>query len=307
MTIHIYSDSFGEEYSGGTWTAELGKLQNQIVVCNGKGGTGPNWSLRKLITHLEDSLPRPPLIHRAHGYFTSLQPQDTIIVLLSDQKRMEFPWLEDDKLSDGIFLLAEDIHEQNTAAGHTLLNYLKGGNPTEKGRGRVQAGNKKRNKRYDKYRYKKHASEIKTVANTLGPMFLYENVKNITFLHLLSKQFRSFKFLVFTCFSLDHHTSKYKNFNIESTKLLHNLDFNYLNTPNFYFVPIPISYMVGSSFSRRRKNHMTKSQNIKFGTMCNDILNNNDPDMSWFVHKPYDDPFAEHQEPEPPPPTFIYE
>ena len=69
MTIHIYSDSFGEEYSGGTWTAELGKLQNQIVVCNGKGGTGPNWSLRKLITHLEDSLPRPPLIHRAHGYF----------------------------------------------------------------------------------------------------------------------------------------------------------------------------------------------------------------------------------------------
>ena len=56
MTIHIYSDSFGEEYSVGTWPVELGKLQNQKVLCNGKGGTGPNWSLRKLITHLEDSL-----------------------------------------------------------------------------------------------------------------------------------------------------------------------------------------------------------------------------------------------------------
>ena len=301
MTIHIYSDSFGEEYSVGTWTAKLGKLQNQIVVCNGKGGTGPNWSLRKLITQLEDSIKGERDYHHksVHEF---LEPQDTIIVLLSDQKRMEFPWLDNEKLSDGIFLLADDTHEQNTNAGRTLLNYLKGG---------VEGGDliddNPKNIRYDKYQYKKYASEIKTVANTLGPMFLYENVKNITFLHLLSHQFRSFKFLVFTCFSLDHHTSKYKNFNIESTKLLHNLDFNYLNTPNFYFVPTPISYMVGSSFSQRRKNHMTKSQNIKFGTMCNDILNNNDPDMSWFVHKPYDDPFAEHQEPEPPPPTFIYE
>ena len=304
MTIHIYSDSFGEEYSVGTWPVELGKLQNQKVVCNGKGGTGPNWSLRKLITHLEDSL-------RLLRISTPLEPQDTIIVLLSDQKRMEFPWLDDDKLSDGIFLLAEDIHEQTNGkirAEASLLNYLKGGEDSESKDDFALAHDlHQRNIRYDKYRYKKHEPEIKTVANTLGPMFLYENVKNITFLHLLSKQFKSFKFLVFTCFSLDHHTSKYKNFNIESTKLLHDLDFDYLNTPNFYFVPTPISYMVGSSFHQRLKNHMTTDQNIKFGKMCNDILNNNDPDTSWFVYKPYDDPFAEHQGTEPPPPTFIYE
>jgi len=289
MTIHIYSDSFGEDTQSGTWPFELEKLQQQKVISYGGQGVGPNWSLRKLVEILEDPL-----------FF---KPKDAIVIFLSDQKRIEFPWLEQDFHSDGIFLLAEDNHEQNTDAGRTLLNYLKGGNVIENSAQEDSEGNI----RYDKYRYKKYASEIKTVANTLGPMFLYENVKNITFLHLLSKQFRSFKFLVFTCFSLDHHTSKYKNFNIESTKLLHDLDFDYLNTPNFYFVPTPISYMVGSSFHQRLKNHMTTDQNIKFGKMCNDILNNNDPDTSWFVYKPYDDPFAEHQGTEPPPPTFIYE
>ena len=81
MTIHVYSDSFGENNQSETWPAELEKLQNQEVICNGRGGTGPNWSLRKLIRHLED---------------LSFKSQDTIIVLLSDQKRMEFPWLEKD-------------------------------------------------------------------------------------------------------------------------------------------------------------------------------------------------------------------
>ena len=296
MTIHIYSDSFGEDYGSGAWPAELEKLQNQEVICNGKGGTGPNWSLRKLIRHLEDSSDR-------HSPF--IKSLDTIIVLLSDQKRMEFPWLDHDGLADGIFLLAEDIHEPNTDAGYTLLAHLKGDDITEEN----TIHGTENQLRYGKYRYKKYAPEIKTVANTLGPMYLYENVKNITFLHLLSKQFKKFNFLVFTCFSLDHHTSKYKNFNIKSTKLLHDLDFNYLNTPNFYYVSIPISYMVGKYIGPEEflDNHMTVEQNEKFALFCNDILNNNDPDMSWFVHKPYDDPFAEHQEPEPPPPTFIYE
>ena len=44
MTIHVYSDSFGENYEPGTWPFELEKLQNQEVICNGQGGTGPNWS-----------------------------------------------------------------------------------------------------------------------------------------------------------------------------------------------------------------------------------------------------------------------
>tara|TARA_B100000949_G_scaffold165660_1_gene146199 strand:- start:217 stop:1020 length:804 start_codon:yes stop_codon:yes gene_type:complete len=267
MTIHIYSDSFGEMYAPGAWPAELEKLQGQEVICNGQGGTGPNWSLRKLIRHLED---------------LSFKSQDTIIVLLSDQKRMEFPWLEKEGHADGLFLLAENISS-------TVLSKF---NPTRGGQ------------------YVTYNSEIKTVANTLGPMHLYENVKNLTFLHLLSKQFKNFNFLVFTCFSLDHFTSKYKNFNIKSTKLLHDLDFEYLNTPNFYYVSTPISYMVGKhkgSENDIHYNHMTVEQNKKFALFCDAILNKEDPDSSWFVYTAFNDKFAKHQGSEPPPPTFIYE
>ena len=277
MTIHIYSDSFGEDYcEKGHWPFELAKLQQQNIVGNGTGGTGPNWSLRKLIRDLEEN---------------KFDRHDSVIVLLSDQKRMEFPWLDHEQLADGIFLLAENIDRKSELSTNLQNN---------------------------KIRYKKHEPEIKTVANTLGPMFLYENVKNITFLHLLSKNFKKFKFLVFstikflvfTCFSLDHYTSKYKNFNIESTKLLHDLDFDYLNTSNFYYVPTPISYMVGKYNGEEQivlHNHMTPDQNKKFALLCNDILKGDAPDTSWFVYTPYDDPFAEHQGTEPPPPIFIYE
>jgi hypothetical protein len=276
MTIHVYSDSFGENYESGTWPHELEKVQNQEVICNGQGGTGPNWSLRKLIAHLEDPSSR---LTCAPEY------QDTIIVLLSDQKRMEFPWLENDGHADGQFLLAEHIPLPSTLPSRYT-------NPT---RGR---------------QYKTYKSEIKTVANTLGPMYLYENVKNITFLHLLSKQFKKYNFLVFTCFSLDHFTSKYKNFNIKSTKLLHELDFEYLNSSNFYYVSTPISYMVGKykgSEEDMLDNHMTVEQNEKFALFCNAILNKEAPDTSWFAYTAYDDPFAEHQGSEPPPPIFIYD
>ena len=54
-------------------------------------------------------------------------------------------------------------------------------------------------------------------------------------------------------------------------------------------------------------NHMTIEQNEKFGILCNDILNKKAPDTSWFVYKPYDDPYAEHQGTEPPAPLFIYD
>ena len=146
MTIHVYSDSFGENYEPGTWPFELEKLQNQEVICNGQGGTGPNWSLRKLITHLED--PSSRLTYAP-------EHQDTIIVLLSDQKRMEFPWLEKDGHADGQFLLAENMPLPDTLPSRFA-------NP-ERGR-----------------QYKNYKSEIKAVANTLGPMYLYENVKNIS-------------------------------------------------------------------------------------------------------------------------------
>jgi len=222
MTIHIYSDSFGAKNRPDTWLHELEKLQNQKVICNGKGGTGPNWSLRKLIIDLENSV---------------FNPRDFCIILLSDQKRMEFPWLK----SDSHQLVYQLQEELETPPPHT-------------------------------HKYKIHLSEIETVAKTLGPMFLYENVKNITFLHLLSKQFNSINFLVFTCFDLDCHTSKYKNFNITSTKLLEDLDFNYLNNDNFYYVSTPVSYMIDVHTGKTFPNHMTKEHNKKFALICDTLL-----------------------------------
>lgn len=287
MTIHLYSDSFGEStWEKGHWPFELSKMRKQKLCANGSGGTGPNWSLKRLIRDYESN---------------EIKNFDTVIVLLSDQKRMEFPWLDHERLSDGIFLLAEEIRKNSR-----LHSYLKGGDITEDSTDEeIQM-----HLEYDKTRYSKYKKEIKTVANTLGSMFLYENVKNITFLHLLSKQNKTIKFLIFTCFSLNHHTSKYKNFNIKSTKLLDALDFENLNTPNFYYVRTPISFMVGTHRGPEYNvfhNHMSEKQNINFAKFCNDILNDETPDTSWFANEYYDDPFAEHQDPEPPPPVFIYE
>ena len=287
MTIHLYSDSFGEStWEKGHWPFELAKMQKQKLLAHGNGGTGPNFSLKKLIRDYENN---------------EIRKFDTVIVLLSDQKRMEFPWLEHERLSDGIFLIAEEIRKDSN-----LHIYLKGGEITEDSTDEeIQA-----HLDYDKRKYFKHKNEIKTVANTLGSMFLYENVKNITFLHLLSKQNKNIKFLIFTCFSLNHYTSNYKNFNIKSTKLLDELDFENLNSPNFYYVRTPISFMVGTYREPQNDvlhNHMTEKQNINFAKFCNDVLNNDNPDTSWFANEYYDDPFAEDQELEPPPPPFIYE
>ncbi len=241
MTIHIYSDSFGFDTQPKTWPFELEKLQKQKVISYGGQGVGPNWSLRKLVENLEDPL-----------FFES---EDVIIIFLSDQKRMEFPWLEKDSHSDGVFLLAEDMSACPSGLG---LQSLK--------------------------QYKTYKSEIKTVANTLGPMFLYENVKNITFLHLLSKNFKKFKFLVFNSFNLNHFTSEYKNFNIKSTKLLDALDFDSLNTTNFHYESVPMAWSVVRYTKKDHSigNHMTVEQNKNFALFCNAILNNEEPDISWF-------------------------
>ena len=53
--IHVYSDSFGETHGAGTWPAKLEYIREEEVKINGSGGTGPNWSLRKLINDLETS------------------------------------------------------------------------------------------------------------------------------------------------------------------------------------------------------------------------------------------------------------
>ena len=256
MSIHIYSDSFGFDTQSKTWPYELEKLRKQKVISYGGRGVGPNWSLRKLVENLEDSL-----------FFES---EDVIIIFLSDQKRMEFPWLEKDSHSDGIFLLAEDMSVCPSGLDHQSL------------------------KQYETYK-----SEIKAVANTLGPMFLYESVKNITFLHLLSKNFKKFKFLVFSSFSLDHFISEYKNFNIKSTKLLDALDFDSLNTINFHYESIPVAWTVVRHTKKDHSigNHMTVEQNKNFALYCNNVLNNEEPDRSWFKNRTFNGKIDE----------FIYE
>ena len=50
MTIHIYSDSYGQDCdTGWTWPEVLGDLRDETFVNNGLGGTGPNFSMRKLV------------------------------------------------------------------------------------------------------------------------------------------------------------------------------------------------------------------------------------------------------------------
>ncbi len=259
MSVHIYSDSFGFDTQPKTWPSELEKLQKQKAISYGGQGVGPNWSLRKLVENLEDPL-----------FFES---EDAIIIFLSDQKRMEFPWLEKDSHSDGIFLLAEDV---SVCPSGLSLQSLK--------------------------QYETHKSEIKTVANTLGPMFLYESVKNITFLHLLSKNFKKFKFLVFSSFSLDHFISEYKNFNIKSTKLLDALDFDSLNTTNFHYESVPMAWLtVRHDGDHPIGNHMTVEQNKNFALFCNAILNDEEPDRSWLRIHPSDKKFTSNSE------EFIYD
>ena len=136
MTIHLYSDSFGESHwEKGHWPFELAEMRQQKLYANGNGGTGPNWSLKKLIRDYECK---------------KIKNFDVVIVLLSDQKRMEFPWLHNEKLSDGIFLLAEDIQKDSK-----LNIYLKGGEITEDStQEEIQT-----HIEYDKTRYSKYKND----------------------------------------------------------------------------------------------------------------------------------------------------
>ena len=56
-------------------------------------------------------------------------------------------------------------------------------------------------------------------------------------------------------------------------------------------------------------NHMSVEQNKNFALFCNAILNNEEPDSSWFANVSYEDPnaVAIREEFEPAPPVFIYE
>jgi len=277
--IHVYGDSFGAAYDNeNCWPVELSKLKNEKLVTHAHCGTGPNWSFKLLINHLDEK--------------EKISDFDTIIFLLSDQKRLEFPFLKDKVHTGGVFRVGEDENWQH---------------PYQPGPG---ISPKILETSSDQSYVNQHRSEIKTIAQSLGPMFLYENVKNITFLHLISKNFRKIRFVVFNCFSLDHYISSYKNFNITSvyTRFLDQLKFDSLDDSNFDYVKIPIGHMVGQHKDisiNLIDNHMSVEQNMKFAKFVYDIIVYNEPDKSWFVKdKPYDDVMENDRPSEP---LFIYE
>ena len=272
MTIHIYGDSFGVICNHDkTWPAELSRLKKEEIDVKAESGSGPNFSLDLLIADLENS---------------SIKDDDTIIILLSDQKRMEFPFVRNNEHVTGVFRISEDDKDWK--------HPFEPDNKDDPWPG-VQ----------DQSYLNDYKKETKLIAQTLGPMFLYENVKNISFLHLLSLNFKKIKFVVFTCFSLDHYLGTYKNFNINSTDFLHKIKFESLDSENFDYVKIPVGHIVGlDDTGNQLDNHMTPDKNLKFGKLVYDIIMKNEIDKSWFNKQPYDDPF-EYQHPLEP--IFIYD
>jgi hypothetical protein len=304
MTIHIFGDSFACtcDFNGQSdwytsesdktccWPHQLSKLKKEQLTCHAMAGSGPNFTLKRFVSFLEED--------------KWIKDFDTVVMCLSDQKRLEFSFLKNKPWDSayGIFQIAEDDYEGD----ESFLERTK------------------YNMNNDWREILEHNKEIKTIAQTLGPMFLYENVKNITFLHLIANNFKKIRFIVFTCFSLEHYLSYYKNFNIKSTKLLDTLTFDSLNTDNFDYVKIPIGHIVGQYkhqealdedfpppyFLEGAKrvtliNHMTEEQNTKFAQLVYDVIMYNEIDKSWFVKDgPYDDPIEMSRKMEP---LFIYE
>ena len=271
MTIRIYGDSFGADFDNEeTWPVVLSQLKKEQISVYAEAGTGPNWSLRILVDHLEND---------------EIKNYDTVVFLLSDHKRLEFPFLENKQHTGGTFRILEENWQHPYQPGPCITQETLD----------VMG---------DQTYLNDYISETRVIAQTLGPMFLYENVKNITFLHLISKQFKKIRFVVFTCFSLEHYLPYYKDFNIKSTKLLHSLNFESLDDDNFDYVKIPIGHMVGTSDGSLIKNHMNPDQNKKFGKFVYDVIMFNELDKSWFADEPYDDVTENDRLNEP---LFIYE
>jgi hypothetical protein len=201
-----------------------------------------------------------------------IDKDDILIFLLSDLKRLDFSFLKDSSHSSGVFRIPDKTFK------HPFYET-------------------------QKYLYDNEKTIIE-MAKSLGPTFIYENVKNICFLHLLSKNMRTNRFLVFTCFELHHYLNEYDMFRCRDSSVdyIRNLDFEHLNSPNFEFYNFPISYMVGNYGGFEKiDNHMTVEQNKYFGNLINDILCGNEIDLSWFKHSEYDDPMEVRDK------DFIYE
>lgn len=239
--IWVFGDSLASNYyDKNSWPKILSYMKNEKIEVFAKGGTGPNYSFNLMFERLEHHI----------------RDNDTVIFIISDQKRLEFPWLKDPGHSSIMFRLTED----------ELDLYIRG-----------------------RHRYLlKHVEDAKIISQTLGPMFLYENVKNITFLHLLSKNFKNIKFLVFTSFDLNNTISNYKNFNIKSTSVFDKLDFKDLCGDNFIYFEYPIFDIIGDNMNETL-NHMTVEQNKQFAKLVVDLLDNNSIDRSWFQQDKYKD------------------
>lgn len=262
MTIHIYGDSFAAEYDKeGTWPYDLCQMLNEKMINHAKAGTGPNYSLCKLLEHLEKN---------------EIKDYDKIIILLSDAKRLQFPFT--DNFYSGIFRYGESTsmpqHAEATLKDQCLKNIETMGDDPY-------------------YNFYNHAETMKIMAQSLGPMFLYENVKNVLFLKFLSIHYPKVRFVVFTVFTLNNCIQHYENFNVKSLELLKKMNFDVLTENNFDFIKTPVISAAGMKGGdpgiKNTSNHMRLEENQKFAEMVYKIINYEEYDTDWFADDAYID------------------
>jgi hypothetical protein len=256
MTIHVYGDSFGADHDEGTWPWKLSKLQKEKLICNAVGGTGPNHALEKFFNHLENK---------------KLKDYDKVVILLSDQKRLDFPFTKE--FYSGIFRIGSDDPLDEII--NRTLDQQREWNIKNRGE--------------DMYEYGK---EIQFMAKSLGPMFVYENLKNILLLKFIADQYKKIRFIVFTCFTLNNCLQHYTNFRVKSLMMLMKMNLDLIQGDNFDYIKTPVISMAGMRAGDEKKggkNHMTIEDNMRFAQLVYDIINFNDYDTSWFADDYYVD------------------
>ena len=143
------------------------------------------------------------------------------------------------------------------------------------------------------YNFYNHAETMKIMAQSLGPMFLYENVKNVLFLKFLSIHYPKVRFVVFTVFTLNNCIQHYENFNVKSLELLKKMNFDVLTENNFDFIKTPVisaaGMKAGNPNVKNESNHMRVEENQKFAEMVYKIINYEEYDTDWFADDAYID------------------
>lgn len=130
--------------------------------------------------------------------------------------------------------------------------------------------------------------ELQTISHSLGSFFIYENIKNVLLLKLISDTY-NLKILTFMCFN---YSKIEKYFGVSKSKnILENLNFSKIKSDNFYFFEIPLVDICGD-YRYHICNHMSIEVNKKFAKLVKNLLYNEPYDNSWFEKDENNDPYA---------------